>query len=100
MQEVEVCTVSKVLAKRTDVRGRLEYLVSWKEYPGEETWEGLENLRNVKNMLDEFEAKIRKQQEEVKLTLAETKKKTRLDSENSKIDRIGSWVKGDVSGSP
>lgn len=78
MQEVEVCTVSKVLAKRTDVRGRLEYLVSWKEYPGEETWEGLENLRNVKNMIDEFEAKIRKQQEEVKLTLAETKKRHAL----------------------
>ena len=51
-------------------------------------------------MIDEFEAKIRKQQEEVKLTLAESKKKTRLDSENSKIDRIGSWVKGDVSGPP
>jgi len=37
-------------------RGKTKYLVKWKEYTAEEnTWEGLENLKNAREKIEEFE---------------------------------------------
>ena len=47
--DVEVCTVEKILAHRTGINGKPEYLVQWAEYPKGETWEKEENLNNVKD---------------------------------------------------
>ena len=58
-QDVEVCTVKQILSKRFDQFGRTEYLVSWVEYPNADTWESLENLLNVKNLILDYENKQR-----------------------------------------
>jgi len=41
---------------RQEKRGKTKYLVKWKGYIAEEnTWEGLENLKNVMEKVEEFE---------------------------------------------
>jgi len=41
---------------RQERRGKTRYLVKWKEYTAEENiWEGLENLKNVGEKIEEFE---------------------------------------------
>ena len=41
---------------RQERRGKVKYLVRWKEYMAEEdTWEGLENLGNAMEEIEEFE---------------------------------------------
>ena len=48
---------------RRDVRGKPKYLVRWKGCIAEEdTWEGLENLENVMDLVEEFEKEIRKEE--------------------------------------
>ena len=51
--------IEKIL-DRQDVRGKLKYLVRWKEYTAEEdTWKRLENLENTMKLVKEFEQEIR-----------------------------------------
>ena len=51
--------IEKIL-NRQDVREKLKYLVRQKEYIAEEdTWEGLENLGNAIELVEEFEREIR-----------------------------------------
>ena len=58
--QTEVCDVKEILGRRFDSRGRVEYLVSWVQYPvGGDTWEGLENLFNVQEKLDEYDQKVK-----------------------------------------
>jgi len=41
---------------RQERRGKTKYLVKWKGYMAEEnTWEGLENLKNAMEKIEEFE---------------------------------------------
>ena len=41
---------------RQERRGKTKYLVKWKEYTAEENmWEGLENLKNAREKIEEFE---------------------------------------------
>ena len=41
---------------RQERRGKTKYLVKWKEYMAEEnTWKGLENLKNAMKKVEEFE---------------------------------------------
>jgi len=41
---------------RQERKGKTKYLVKWKEYMAEEnTWEGLENLKNARGKIEEFE---------------------------------------------
>ena len=41
---------------RQERRGKTKYLVKWKRYTAEEnTWEGLENLKNTMKKVEEFE---------------------------------------------
>jgi len=50
--------VEKILNRR-DIRGKLKYLIRWKEYTVEEdTWEKLENLRNAIDSVEYFEKEI------------------------------------------
>ena len=54
--------VEKILDRRKR-REKLKYLVRWKGYTGEEdTWEGLENLKNVMDLVEEFKKEIRKEE--------------------------------------
>jgi len=44
------------------MRGKLKYLVRWKGYITEEdTWERLENLGNVIDLVENFEREIREE---------------------------------------
>ena len=41
---------------RQERRGKTKYLVKWKEYTIEENiWKGLENLKNAREKIEEFE---------------------------------------------
>ena len=47
--------VEKIL-NRQERRGKMRYLMKWKEYTVEEnTWKGLENLKNIREKIEEFE---------------------------------------------
>merc|ERR1712079_948106 len=54
-EEAEVYEVEIVLDKRIK-KGKLEYFVKWKNYD-ETTWEPLNNLLNVRDLIDDFERK-------------------------------------------
>jgi len=60
------------------MRGKTKYLVRWKRYTAEEDiWEGLENLENIINLVEEFEKKIRKEEiRRVQMRKEKGKKKT------------------------
>jgi len=54
--------VEKIL-NRQDVRVKLKYLVRWNGYTLEkDIWEGLENLGNAMELVEEFEQEIRKKE--------------------------------------
>ena len=54
--------VEKILDRR-ERRGKPKYLVRWKGYTAEEDiWEGLENLKNMRNLVEEFEKEIREEE--------------------------------------
>ncbi|XP_022091937.1 chromodomain Y-like protein [Acanthaster planci] len=47
--------VTKIVKQRRNKKGKLEYLVRWKNYGCEDdTWEPVENLRNCMDLLDAF----------------------------------------------
>jgi len=48
---------------RRERKGKPKYLVRWKGYIAkEDTWEGLENLKNARDLVEEFEKKIREKE--------------------------------------
>ena len=48
---------------RQERREKPKYLVKWKGYTVEEdTWKGLENLKNVMDLIEEFEKEIREEE--------------------------------------
>ena len=48
--------VEKIVDKRTNVYGLVEYLVKWKNYPpSENTWEPKKNLKKLDYMIKEYE---------------------------------------------
>ena len=65
---VEEWEVEKILNKKK-IRGVEKYLIKWKEFMAEgDTWEKRENLKNVEELIEEFEQggiKVRRQEGEV-----------------------------------
>jgi len=58
--------VEKILNKRT-VRGKEKFLVRWKGYMAEEDiWENRENLKNAKELVEEFEKIYGEETEELR----------------------------------
>jgi len=57
--EDEEFIVEKILDKRTAKRGKVEYLIKWKNYDKQEdnTWEPVNNLSGYKEMIETFEKK-------------------------------------------
>jgi len=54
--------VEKIL-NRQERRGKPKYLVRWKGYTAEkDTWKGLENLKNVMDLVMEFKKEIREEE--------------------------------------
>ena len=67
----------KKIMNKKKVQGRDKYLVQWKGCMVEEdTWESRENLKNVMELVEEFEKKYRREEEEeVKWQEAEENRK-------------------------
>jgi len=58
--------VEKILNKRV-VKGKKKFLVRWKGYMAEEdTWENRANLKNTKELVDEFERKYGEETKELR----------------------------------
>ena len=58
--------VEKILNKRT-IRGKEKFLVQWKRYMAEEDiWENRKNLKNAKELVEEFEREYREEDEELR----------------------------------
>jgi len=58
VEGVKEWKVEKILNKKK-IRGVEKYLVHWKEFTAEHgTWERREDLRNAKEVLEEFEGRI------------------------------------------
>jgi len=57
--------VERILNKR-QVRGKDKYLVRWKGFTAEpDTWEGRKNLKNAKEVIEEFEREHQRDMEDV-----------------------------------
>lgn len=56
-EEEEEYEVDAILKKRIK-KGKAEYFVRWKYY-NDTTWEPEENLKNVKEMIEQFERKVK-----------------------------------------
>jgi len=66
IEEEEEFKVEKILNKRT-VRGKEKFLVRWKGYTVEEDiWESRKNLKNIKELVKEFEREYRKEVKELR----------------------------------
>ena len=55
IEEEEEWEIKRILNKQ-QIRGKDKYLVQWKEFTAElDTWKGIENLGNAKEVVKEFE---------------------------------------------
>jgi len=93
--EDEEFMVENILDKRTAKRGKVEYLIKWKNYdkPEDNTWEPVNNLGGYKELIETFEKKEvdQKENEEqvkesIKITngIEENKKDSITDEKHSK----------------
>ena len=65
IEEEEEWKVERILNKQ-QVKGKDKYLVWWKEFTAESnTWEGIENLGNAKEAVEEFEKEYQQDIEDV-----------------------------------
>ena len=77
--------VEEILDKQ-ERRGKTRYLVKWKGYTVEgNTWEGLENLKNVMEKVEEFEK--RRFEEEIRRIRMKKEKEMRLNPEAEEFKR-------------
>lgn len=70
----------------------VEYLVSWEEYPGEDTWESPENLAPAKHLIDDFEERTNKAKQEI---IQKRENDIRRERQYNREHR-GSFEKGDT----
>ena len=71
---------------RQERRGKTKYLVKWKGYTAEENiWEGLENLKNVREKIEEFEKG--RFEEEIRRIRMKKEKEIKLNPEAEEFKR-------------
>ena len=53
--------VEKILEKRLTKKGKIEYLVKWKNFedPKETSWEPAANLKEVQDIIEEYEKELK-----------------------------------------
>lgn len=57
--------VEGILKRRIDANGKKQYLIQWEGSNCDQaTWENEENISGIKNLIEEFESKLKKDQEE------------------------------------
>jgi hypothetical protein len=73
--------VEKIMEKRRTKKGKLEYLVKWKDYdrPEDSTWEPVRNIVKYQQLVEEFESKL----------IAEQNIEMREKSINEKVNEVG-----------
>ena len=63
-----------------------EYLISWVEYPNEDTWESIQNLTSVGKMIEDYEGYLKEEQKR-KLMVSNEKRAAYLLEGVKKRDR-------------
>ena len=63
--------MEKILEKRRTKKGKLEYLVKWKDYdlPEDNTWEPVNNIVKYQQLVEEFESKLLADQNVKKISM-------------------------------
>ena len=53
--------VEEILEKRTTNKGKVEYLVKWKNFddPADNSWEPAENLQSVQDIISKYESNLK-----------------------------------------
>ncbi len=68
-----IYTVEKILEKKR-IKGKIKYLIKWKGYSKEEsTWEPIQHLKFVKEMVKEFEEREKREDERRKIMMGKIK---------------------------
>ena len=59
--EEEDFEVEKILEKRLTKKGKIEYLVKWKNFddPSETSWEPAANLKAVQDIIEKYEKELK-----------------------------------------
>jgi hypothetical protein len=96
MAEENEFEVESIIDKKK-IGNKWKYKVKWLGYSDEEsTWEPIENLENVKEMLEEFEKEYAKKQEGITTNLKKSQLKLSIkEKENNLKDSLGGMKKNE-----
>lgn len=92
----EFYEVEKVVGKKRLDNGKLVYLIKWVGYDSSQnTWESLQNLSNVKGMIEEFERSVLNKDDDVSWKIGNLKDDTPkyIISSELKDDKIQLFVR-------
>ncbi|XP_071484813.1 chromodomain Y-like protein 2 [Diadema antillarum] len=90
MAEGNIYEVERILARRRTRKGKLEYMVRWKNFDSDEdTWEPLENLGDCMELVEEFNRKTLKEGRYERLASIESVFKKKLPNGNRKKQSEG-----------
>lgn len=86
----------KILSERIGPNGKAEYLVQWVEYPEGDSWESLENLRNVADTIEQFKLTQQRKFDLKKVEFEKRKEKKLLEEKLREVRVKGSFEQKDT----
>ena len=91
--EEEEFVVENILKKRIVKKGKVEYLIKWKNFdkPEDDTWEPAENIEGYKDLIDDYEKKVLDEEK------IQRQDKEKAEAEKLKIDSKKNNMEGTKS---